>query len=254
MLITSPRPPSKDLGKYYESDNYISHSNSSKSIFDKVYHISRHLALKWKLSIINTNSTTSTKKTILDYGCGTGEFLNACAANGFEIAGVEPSAAARKQATSKTKIEITDDLKKIESSFDVITLWHVLEHVEDLNEKISQLKSMLSKSGTMFIAVPNHQSTDAKHYRELWAGYDVPRHLWHFNERSMTTLLQNHGLTLHKIIPMKLDAFYVSMLSEKYRTGKQSLSTMIAGFWNGLKSNLSAGKNNYSSQIFVIRK
>jgi cyclopropane fatty-acyl-phospholipid synthase-like methyltransferase len=192
--------------------------------------------------------------SLLDYGCGTGEFLNASRQKGFSIAGVEPSAIARNQATSKTKTEIASDVYQIKDTFDAITLWHVLEHVGDLNEKISSLKLLLKKNGTMFIAVPNHNSRDAKYYQHLWAGYDVPRHLWHFNAQSMTQLLTNHGMKVETIIPMKLDSFYVSMLSEKYKAEKQSALTMMRGAWNGLLSNLSARNKNYSSQIFVVRK
>jgi SAM-dependent methyltransferase len=255
FVLTNPRPENSQLSKYYESSDYISHSNTSSSLFDKVYQISRHLTLSWKISLITKYlRKDSTIPSVLDYGCGTGEFLSVCCYKRFATAGVEPSQTARSQAASRTNSDIASDVSQISDTFDVITLWHVLEHIHDLNEKISVLKSLLKKNGTMFIAVPNHNSRDAKYYGHLWAGYDVPRHLWHFNVQSMTLLLKNHGLKVEAVVPMKLDAFYVSMLSEKYKAGKQSLTTMILGAWNGLKSNLAARNKNYSSQIFVVRK
>jgi SAM-dependent methyltransferase len=254
MGITTPRPDSNTIARYYESDSYISHSNSSKSLFDRTYQISRSFALSWKLSLIKKNTIKKNGHlSLLDYGCGTGHFLKKCQGNGLVIAGVEPSETARRKAEDLTQTKIFEALQT-EQQYDVITLWHVLEHIPDVNEQLAQLKLSLKKNGTMFIAVPNHDAKDARHYKEYWAGYDVPRHLWHFNETGMKALLNRHELKLHKIIPMKLDSFYVSMLSEKYISGTQQMSGLVKGIINGLRSNLSARNKNYSSQIFVVRQ
>lgn len=254
LAITSPRPAPEDLGHYYLSDDYISHAKSSKSLFDKVYKTARLYTLKWKLNLVKENLRTKTKSTILDFGCGTGEFLQTCKQNGLVTTGVEPSDIARTHAAELTRGKVHSTLEEVEGNFQVITLWHVLEHVPDLNDMLDQLKTKLEKDGIMFIAVPNHQSYDARIYQERWAGYDVPRHLWHFSEPTMNQLLKKHGLTLEKIIPMKLDAFYVSMLSEKHGSGKSSIGGFIQGLINGLRSNYLAKPNEYSSLIYLARK
>jgi 2-polyprenyl-3-methyl-5-hydroxy-6-metoxy-1,4-benzoquinol methylase len=173
--------------------------------------------------------------------------------NGFNIAGVEPSAIARANAEKITSTPIVSDVNQIQNTFDVITLWHVLEHVSDLNETIIKLRTHLKKDGTILIAVPNHKSHDAQTYGMTWAGYDVPRHLWHFDQNTMRKLLNNHRLKIIDTIPMKLDAFYVSMLSEKYISNGQSILTFTKGLLNGLVSNLKAKNNNYSSIIYIAR-
>ena len=257
FLLTSPRPNDSDLGKYYLSDDYISHSNKSTSLVDQIYKISRSFTLKWKINLVKSNLNFNENATprLLDFGCGTGEFLLKSKQHGFHVTGVEPSSIARDQATSLIQEKVSPDITNAEGTFDVITLWHVLEHIPDLNTIIEQLRSRLSKNGTMFIAVPNHQSLDAKIYKAQWAGYDVPRHLWHFNQATMTMLLKNHSLKLEKVIPMKLDAFYVSLLSEKYRNNKNSLAGMTSAFLNGIKSNRTAKTNKeFSSLIYIARK
>lgn len=255
FVLTSPRPNDSDLGKYYLSEDYISHSIKAKSLIDKVYLTARNYALAWKRKLI-LNHTTRTTDKLLDYGCGTGAFIHATTKDRWQSFGVEPSLEARQQATNITHVPIYSSLDEATShSFDAITLWHVLEHVPDLNDLLQNLKSVLAHSGTMFIAVPNHSSWDGKKYKEYWAGYDVPRHLWHFSDKTMKRLLENNGLRLQQIIPMKLDSFYISLLSEKYKTGNTTIAGMIKAFISGLKSNSLASKSGqYSSLIYIIRK
>jgi 2-polyprenyl-3-methyl-5-hydroxy-6-metoxy-1,4-benzoquinol methylase len=255
LAITSPRPSNEELGRYYDSEDYISHSNTSKTLTDKVYQVARQFTLNWKLQAIEKNSLTKTKLKILDFGCGTGAFLQKCKDTGHKVMGVEPSNTARAIAEGNINVELQSSLDKVDGTFDTITLWHVLEHVPDLNGTLEKLKSRLEQNGTMFIAVPNHQSPDAKKYKAMWAGYDVPRHLWHFSQRAMHALATKHNLTQVNVLPMKLDSFYVSLLSEKYIVGKQTPSTMIKAFAFGLQSNTLARKdNNYSSLIYIFRK
>jgi 2-polyprenyl-3-methyl-5-hydroxy-6-metoxy-1,4-benzoquinol methylase len=253
FILTSPRPDNESLSKYYLSDDYISHSNRSATLIDKAYQLSRNFSLRWKINLVRGDSRET--KKLLDFGCGTGEFLHAAKTNGFQVSGVEPSDIARSQASKLTNKKIRESVDEVEESFDVITLWHVIEHVPDLNVLIEQLKSRLAKNGTMFIAVPNHLSLDAKRYKELWAGYDVPRHLWHFSRSTMTKLLMKHSLNVESVIPMKLDSFYVSMLSEKYIRKKNSISGLTKAFFIGLKSNSNGARTGeYSSLIYVVKK
>lgn len=252
FVVTSPRPPDELLGKYYLSDTYVSHTAKATTLFDRLYEKVRDQALKWKFTLVKQFSPKQ-NPTLLDYGCGTGFFLKSMKQNGFNIAGVEPSTMARANAEKITNTKINSSIDEIENKFDIITLWHVLEHVSNLNEIIDQLKKRLTENGAILIAVPNYKSVDAQTYGTTWAGYDVPRHLWHFEQKTMQQLLSKHQLKIVDTIPMKLDAFYVSMLSEKYRSDGQSILTFTKGLLNGLISNLKAKDNNYSSIIYIAR-
>jgi SAM-dependent methyltransferase len=252
FTLTSPRPDISSMGKYYQSEKYISHTGGNKSLFDKVYVLARAITLGWKLKLINKYKPTS---SILDYGCGTGEFLHHLKSSGWAITGVEPSEEARNKAIHLLQNPIHSSIEKIEGSqFDAITLWHVLEHIHDLNEKLSSIKSLLKQDGIIFIAVPNHESPDAQKYAAYWAGYDVPRHLWHFSKDSMKKLFDKIGLELINIHPMKLDAYYVSLLSEEYKNPDQSkIASAFKAIVSGFTSNLTANQN-HSSLIYIAKK
>jgi len=247
MLVTTPVP--KNLGEYYKSEDYISHTDAKDSLFDKAYHFVKTITLKRKLKLINSLSQTS--KTILDVGAGTGEFLKVCQDNSWEVFGTEPDLDARKIAKNKG-INLQENLSKINSQkFDIITLWHVLEHVENLQEYIKSLKELLKVDGKIIIAVPNYKSFDATSYNEFWAAFDVPRHLWHFSQTSISKLFNKENMVVEKTLPMKFDSFYVSLLSEKYKHGKMKL---LSAFRKGLLSNLKAkNTGDYSSLIYIIK-
>ena len=252
FVFTSPRPDAASLPNYYKSDQYISHTGKSTSLLDWIYLFARNFTLQWKISLIKKYRQ---KITLLDYGCGTGEFLRSAKEEGWQIAGLEPTADARKKATEITGINIASDLSQFNNQqFDVITLWHVLEHVMDLKSTIYQLKSLLREDGFFLIAVPNHQSYDAFFYQESWAAYDVPRHLWHFTRITMTALLHSLGLKIKAIEPMKLDAYYVSLLSEKYTSkNKGSYLSLFKGVTRGFQSNRKAKSTmDYSSLIYIV--
>jgi len=252
FLETVPKPPSDKLPEYYQSEDYISHTDSKRNLFEKVYHLVRRMALKNKLNLIN--SFSSEEKTLLDMGCGTGDFLETAQQNNWQVSGIEPNSDAREIANRKTNQSVYDtaQLIKFESNtFDVITLWHVLEHVPNLEEHITIFKKLLKPNGTLVIAVPNYNSFDAKHYKQFWAAYDVPRHLWHFNQASISKLVSKQTFKVEKVKPMWFDAFYVSMLSEKYKFGKMN---PIKGCFIGLLSNIKAlATKEASSLIYIIK-
>jgi SAM-dependent methyltransferase len=254
LVVTSPRPDESSLGKYYLSESYISHTSKPASLIDRLYLLSRQFTLRKKLKLITTPSLHS--KSVLDYGCGTGDFLNTCKSNNWLISGVELSDSARLKACDLLDKPIHKSIDEETGKYDVVTLWHVLEHLPDLDETIQKIKDRLAQNGTIFIAVPNSDSYDAKKYKEQWAAYDVPRHLWHFNKKNMEKLLSKFSLNIVKIHPMKLDAYYVSMLSEKYQTkNSTTVSGLIKAFIIGAISNLKARKTgNYSSLIYVVKK
>jgi 2-polyprenyl-3-methyl-5-hydroxy-6-metoxy-1,4-benzoquinol methylase len=254
FVFTNPQPDEKELAKYYQSTAYISHSNKSHGLIDWAYKTSRMFTLNWKYNLIHKHSLLS-PTSILDFGCGTGSFILECMKRGMKIAGVEPSDIARKQAQKTTKGLIEEDIQKITGKFDSITLWHVLEHVAELKTTIESVTHHLTENGTMFIAVPNLKSLDAATYREHWAAYDVPRHLWHFSRTSMETLLTNCRLTLIKTVPMKLDAYYVSLLSEKYKEPNRAVVRILPALLQAWKSNRAARATlEYSSLIYIARK
>jgi 2-polyprenyl-3-methyl-5-hydroxy-6-metoxy-1,4-benzoquinol methylase len=251
--ITSPRPTNEELGLYYQSDEYISHSGKSAGGIGFIYKIARAIALDKKERLLKKFIAPG---SLLDFGCGTGEFLKTAQQRGWKINGIEPSANARKKAEELTLNSIYESLEKFPATkVSAITAWHVLEHVPNLKETLKELSSLLLPQGVLILAVPNYQAPDSEKYKDLWAGYDVPRHLWHFSKTSMTKLLTENNFSLVDVIPMKLDAYYISLLSEKYKNGnKVTLQGLIKAFISGLTSNLKASKNNnYSSLIYIAR-
>ncbi|WP_157208299.1 class I SAM-dependent methyltransferase [Mariniflexile maritimum] len=252
FLETFPQPSPEKLPEYYKSDDYISHTDSKRNLFEKVYHLVKKFSLAQKLKLIN--ACGSSEKKLLDIGCGTGDFLKIAQDNQWQIFGIEPNAQARTIANYKTgnRVFDTEALSKFQpESFDVITLWHVLEHLPNLEQQIQIFKKALKKDGTLIIAVPNHGSFDAKHYRQFWAAYDVPRHLWHFNKTSISNLFSKVSMIVIKTKPMFFDAFYVSLLSEKYKSGTMHF---FRAFYIALVSNLKALVSNEASSLIFILK
>ena len=248
MLITHPQPSLEKLPSYYESADYISHTDGKKSLFEKMYQFVKGIALKNKLKLINIESK---KGTILDIGAGVGDFLVTAKKDGWSIIGTEPSENAKAIALKKGVVFVSDLAEIEDHSLDVITMWHVLEHVPDLEHQMAELKRMIKPNGTIIIAVPNFNSFDANYYGKYWAAFDVPIHLWHFSKTAIQKLFAQHDLELVKVLPMKFDSFYVSLLSEKYKTGKMSY---LKAFFIGWKSNRYGSKNSeYSSHIYVIK-
>jgi len=248
MLITHPKPSLEKLPSYYEDANYISHTDGNKSLFEKMYQFVKGIALKNKLKLINSQSP---KGKILDIGAGVGDFLSVCKNDGWQTIGIEPSDKAKAIAKNKGVLFVEKLSELEDKSFDVITMWHVLEHVPDLENQIKELKRLIKPNGTVIIAVPNFKSFDAKHYGKFWAAYDVPIHLWHFSKTAIQKLFAKENLELVKVLPMKFDSFYVSLLSEKYKSGKMNF---IKAFFIGCKSNWKGSRNNeYSSHIYVLK-
>ncbi|MFK2819074.1 class I SAM-dependent methyltransferase [Flavobacteriaceae sp. LMIT009] len=252
MLETFPQPNEEKLSEYYKSADYISHTDAKRNLFERAYHLVRNIALRKKVKLINPLSDSS--KKLLDIGCGTGDFLQEAKSKGWEVKGIEPNRDARAIANSKTNNQVfdVDELLNFkENSFNVITLWHVLEHLPKLNEQADLFKKLLKPNGALIIAVPNHKSFDAFYYKSFWAAYDVPRHLWHFSQASIKNLFQRRKMEVVKTLPMKFDSYYVSILSEKYKTGKMNF---IKAFFIGLRSNIKAkSSGEYSSLIYVVK-
>lgn len=256
LIFTNPRPDQNHIQSYYESNDYISHQDKTNNLTGLIYKSVRLYTIRQKVKWLNKYSEQ--KGNLLDIGCGTGYFLNAAKNNGWTVTGIEPNKTARTIAKNKG-LKVYSDIDKLNSDqlYTCISLFHVLEHVHQLRKTIKKLIYLLDENGCLIIAVPNHNSSDALLYGEYWAGWDVPRHLYHFNQNSIDYLAKEFNLRIEKILPMKFDSYYVSLLSEKYLRPQQSfLSQLIKGFKNGLQSNKWAkeNNNNYSSLLFILKK
>lgn len=255
LRFTQDVPTAQSIIPYYKSENYISHTDTAKGIVNRLYHMVRRRTLR-KKRILVEQKTNIKAGTIADIGAGTGSFINEMKAHAWTVTGLEPDSDARTKAKELYNIELRniDEFYQLApDSFDAITLWHVLEHVHDLHTYVKHLSVLLKKNGKLFIAVPNYTSKDQAIYKETWAAYDVPRHLYHFSPESMEVLLNTAGLIITEYKPMWYDSFYISLLSSKYKTGR---SNLVSSFWNGLRSNFTAMQDNKrcSSVIYIIEK
>lgn len=251
LLFTNPRPTASEASPYYKSENYISHSDTQRGIINRLYHVVRNFTLKQKTRWIEKEKTGNLE--LLDIGCGNGHFLHACQKAGWKISGMELDPVTAARAETMLGIDIYSSIKNIPKSekFNLISLWHVLEHVYELEEYFMFFKSQIAKEGVLLLALPNSKSFDAHHFKEYWAAYDVPRHVYHFEPSTIASLAKKHGFKLKSTRGQIFDSFYISLLSHEYKTGKKKL---INSFVTGLWSNISAyfGKGNYSSNLYIF--
>ena len=255
FAFTQDFPAESEIGIYYDDPEYISHTDSHKGIINSLYHQARKIALRSKTGFVSKYAPASTG-TLLDIGCGTGYFLNAMRQKKWVVTGIEKSEQTRIYAHDKFGLNIQDSDYLFDipaNTKDVITLWHVLEHLEKLNETMESLHRILKDNGTLFIALPNKESADACYYKENWAAYDVPRHLWHFSPADFELFANKHNFELIRTKGMPFDPFYISMLSEKNNGSKtSSISGLFKGGWFFLQSLFNLNKN--SSLVYILKK
>lgn len=252
LLVTNPRPDPESISAYYKSETYISHDDTRRGLVDTLYRGVRSYTLQQKEKLIRR--LNGGVGELFDYGCGTGAFLHQCKSAGWSTTGYEPDEDARRLAKQRTGAIILKDLNKSTqaSKFNVITLWHVLEHVADLNKTLALLYESLKPDGALVIAVPNPASADAQQYGADWAAYDVPRHLYHFTPNVLKALLAKHGFIFEAQLPMRFDAYYIAMMSTQHRNGKINYLESLQSGW---QSNAAANQTgNYSSLTYVFRK
>lgn len=249
--------PDQDLiAPYYKSDTYISHTDNQEKFINKIYKFAQNYTLNWKLNLVKASiGKDLTKGSLLDIGAGTGAFLHKASLSGWAVTGLEPNEGAREICKEKYNLATQGAEKLVElpdENYDVVTMWHVLEHVHQLHENMNHIKRVLKSSGRVLIALPNYMSQDGQHYEAYWAAYDVPRHLYHFSPGAVSKLAEQHNMEIESRHPMWLDAFYISLLSENYKNGK---AKPVAALLSGLKSNMHALKNKMacSSLVFVLR-
>lgn len=244
VLQTYPKP--ENLVEYYNFGDYISHQSDRNTLLTKVYNLVKQHMFKTKLNHLLKNKKEL--KSVLDYGCGTGEFVEYLESKSIQAEGVEPTPLAFKKAKDK-RIKVHKSLDRVQDSFDAITLFHVLEHVDDYESILKQLTKKLKPNGLILIAVPNYKSYDAHYYKEKWAAWDVPRHLWHFSKKNIREIGNRCNLELIQTKGMPFDAFYISMVSESYKGNLK-----LKGLWHGLVSNLKAIRSKeYSSNLFILQ-
>lgn len=250
---TSPLPSVTEIGEYYDPENYVSHTGTKKGLVNKLFHAARFFTLRNKFNLLQS---VSKGKKHLDIGAGNGVFLGFMKEKGWEVSGIELDDASRKKIEENTGLSIAKTVHDNNETheYDVITMWHVLEHVYDLKKDLEKIKQKLKKDGSLIVAVPNCDSYDAKKYKEFWAAYDLPIHLYHFRENDIRNLFDQYEMEVVEVKPMKFDSYYISMVSEKYKNNqKGGLGVLIRGFWNGFVSNLKSKTGGYSSHIYVIR-
>jgi SAM-dependent methyltransferase len=255
FTFTRDHPDEDAIGKYYESDDYISHSDSSKGLVNKLYRLVRKRMLTKKRSIVK-NETGLENGSLLDIGSGRGHFAAEMKNAGWIVRGIEINEKARKASAENFGLDIISpaEISSLESgSYDAITLWHVLEHLNDLHGYINETDRLLKHGGTCIIALPNISSYDASHYGEYWAAYDVPRHLWHFDPDTFGFLFEARGFRVVNIRPLPLDVFYISIISERYKGNRMAFMTgMIKGLYFALQALFNKRKS--SSLIYILKK
>ncbi len=252
LVFLNPRPNSEELIKYYQSDEYISHHSKGLNPFVALYRYLRKRNISYKYNLVTKIVKSG---SLLDIGCGTGEFLNYFSLRNWQVKGIEPDLGARKHAKDEFGLDVFDENMLNDfanESLDVVTMWHVLEHVLDVNQRVKTVYRLLKKDGLFVVAVPNYLSWDAVHYNKYWAAYDVPRHLYHFSPNALINLVEKFNFKFLETKPLKYDSYYISLISEKYKKGRLPY---LNGVINGLKSNIHAKKEqNYSSVIYFFRK
>ena len=255
LLYTTPKPSDEKLGDYYKSEAYYSHQENKKGFIPRLYEAIKKVNIKHKFEVATNDLKLENGGKMLEIGCGVGGFLHYAEQQGWDCYGAEPSEDAMKILQSKTKAKVVKPAQIEDfpdASFDLICMWHVLEHVADLKWQIAQLKRLLKPNGRIVIALPNYQSYDAQYYKDKWAAYDVPRHLNHFSEEFMRKELNNCGLAYIKSEKLVWDSFYISYLSEQYC---QHNLALLRGAWLGLLSNLKArNSGQYSSLVYVFKE
>ena len=251
LLFTNPRPKASEAGPYYMSENYISHSDTQEGIINKLYHAVRNFTLKQKTRWIEKEKRG--QKELLDIGCGNGHFLQACQNAGWNIQGMELDPATAARAESMLGINVYPSIQNIpkDKMFDLISLWHVLEHVYELEEYFKFFNARIAKEGVLILALPNSQSFDAHYFKEYWAAYDVPRHIYHFDPNTIESLAKKYGFKLKSKRGQIFDSFYISLLSHEYKTGnKKLIHSFVIGLWSNLLAYF--GKGNYSSNLYIF--
>jgi 2-polyprenyl-3-methyl-5-hydroxy-6-metoxy-1,4-benzoquinol methylase len=255
FVYLSPRPEEKSITQYYQDSGYQPHQKEALSLSGKLYQLVRIWNNHYKRRLIEKFSA---KGKILDYGCGTGEFLLEMKNSGWETYGFEPTASAVAIAVDYG-LNIIPDLRSIKEKVNVVTLWHVLEHVHDARTLLVDLQKILDPAGLLCIALPNRRSLDAVLFKQNWVAYDVPRHLYHFSAADLEKFLNSEGFKIESIKSLPFDPWYNSFLSASLEFRNSRLKLLGIGLPKSIFAAAAVNflsflsKKNNSSIIYLAR-
>ena len=225
-----PQPDNEEVASLYQQEYFQNHYNN-ELIPGSPEMKERLLQEKHRLRFFHKFKK---KGMILDIGCGRGYFLLACRKQGYKVEGIDISADVANYVSSNLKITVhVGEVRNVtlpERTFDIITLWHSLEHTADPNVYIQNARKWLKDDGILVVDVPNYEGHDAKMNWQNWSNWDLPYHFYHFTEDSLTCLLHKHGFAviskknyLSEYVKQKLqDAFLPSFIAR-----------IIAKFYSG---------------------
>jgi len=238
FCFVNPRPSEKELKKYYHTDDYLPHSKG-KGVLFLLYRIVQKISFYNKFLLLRN---LKEKITHLDYGGGDGRFSN--------------YVNSKENATSSFydpyyKNSLNADFKKKE--YNIITLWHVLEHAYDLDILFENIEKSLENRGKLVVAVPNFDSLERNIYKENWAAYDLPRHLYHFNNISLEKLLRSKGYKIIDKKRMLFDTFYISILSSMKISNISVIKSLFVALFISIKV-IIKGPEFSSSLLYVCEK
>ena len=249
LVYLNPRPKFENIKKFYQSHEYDPHKNLKNNFRDKTYKIVQKLTLKWKHKIITSFITTG---ALLDIGGGRGAFAKFMKEKGWEVTLQENFGKIDKRINGLHHIKKLEELD-CSDKFDVITLWHSLEHIHDIHALFNKINKFLNPVGILLIAVPNINAPERKFYNKNWAPYDAPRHLYHFNLSSLTLLCSNYGYEIVQKFSLYQDTPYNILLSIKNYNLIQLIKAGIVFFYSFITT-LIRGPNYASSTLILCRK
>jgi len=185
MGYTRPVPTREELAILYSGDY---HAPERATRFGRCAEFLRRLFLAHRFKLIAQEVKGG---ALLDYGCGNGEFVEYARGEAVDAVGIEPNYPASSRFVKNSTNELPPDAR-----YDLITLWHVLEHIERPEEELRALAGRLADNGRIFISVPNFRSWEARFGKRMWFHLDAPRHICHYTPRSLELVMRKSGLRL----------------------------------------------------------
>ena len=250
FVYLNPRPKIDNISSYYPSEKYDPHYMSNKSIWIKFYHFVQFFTLRWKYSKI---PDIHRSRNLLDIGAGQGEFASFMSKRGWNVV-IQDANIDIIDKNIPHDYNFVKDLQQINESesFNVITLWHSLEHIHNIKDLYSQINRLLAPEGVLLIAVPNLQAPEKKSFGVKWAAYDAPRHLYHFHPDSIKRLCMKYDFKIVRKFSLFQDSPYNILLSISNKSLIQLLRAAIILFMTLIQS-IYRGPD-YSSSFLVICK
>jgi 2-polyprenyl-3-methyl-5-hydroxy-6-metoxy-1,4-benzoquinol methylase len=201
LAWTSPEPNEKQLDQAYGESYY----SSTETKFNPVIEWwTRFSARRRARKLVHRHGTSSKKLKILDIGCGRGVLLNGFRQLGHEVLGIERAGSGFDTLPGIEPLslqELVDDKQR----FDLVVLWHVLEHLPEPQQALEQVHQLLNDDGSLFVEVPNYGGLQSRIFAANWFHLDVPRHLYHFTSRSLALMTAASGFIMVNNSSFSLD-------------------------------------------------